>query len=132
MIARIIPWRSLAWAALIFAVTMAVLPHPPHTPLDPYGDKVQHIAAFATIAALMAIAYPRFPLLHLGERLSFLGAMIEVVQSIPSLHRDCDIRDWLADTAAIAGVLLVTRLIGTKRAEVTPPAMLRAQPQSPA
>ena len=39
---------------------------------------------------------------RIGERLSFLGALIEVLQAIPELHRDCDIRDWIADTAAIA------------------------------
>jgi hypothetical protein len=45
------------------------------------------------------------PRWRIAERLSFFGALIEVSQSIPSLHRDCDIRDWFADTAAI---LLVT------------------------
>ena len=29
------------------------------------------------------------------------GALIEVAQSIPALHRDCDILDWAADTTAV-------------------------------
>jgi VanZ family protein len=103
--------RLLFWAAMIFAVTMAVLPHPPHTPADQFGDKFEHMLAFSTMSALAAAAYPRFPLVRIGERLSFLGALIEVVQSIPELHRDCDIRDWVADTLAITVVLLIAGVV---------------------
>lgn len=103
-------FRLLLWAAILFAVTMAVLPHPPSMPIDRFGDKAEHMTAFAVISALAACAYPRFPLARIGERLSFLGALIEVVQSIPALHRDCDIRDWLADTAAILAALLLVAI----------------------
>jgi hypothetical protein len=30
-----------------------------------------------------------------------------VMQAVPALHRDCDIRDWIADTVAIAVILLL-------------------------
>lgn len=103
--------RGLFWVALMFAVTMAVLPHPPHTAIDQFGDKFEHMLAFATLAALAAIGYRATPLLRIGERLSFLGALIEVLQSLPALHRDCDIRDWIADTVAIAVVLAVAGLV---------------------
>ena len=102
-------WRQLFvlgfWLALAFAVTMALLPHPPRTPIDSYGDKVQHMLAFATLSGLASQAFPRAGLLRIGERLSFVGALIEVCQSIPALHRDCDIRDWIADTVAVIVVL---------------------------
>ena len=104
----------LFYAAMVFAVVMATLPHPPRVPGDPV-DKVQHIAAFATLALLGAAAYPRTPLTRLGERLSFLGAMIEVVQSIPALHRDCDIMDWIADTLAVTTILLIVWLMRRAR-----------------
>ena len=97
----------LFWAALAFAVVMALLPKPPAMPTDGLGDKFQHMLAFATMAGLAAFAFPRTPLLRVGERLSFVGALIEVCQSIPALGRDCDIRDWIADTLAIAVVLLL-------------------------
>jgi VanZ family protein len=93
--------------AVIFAVTMALLPKPPHMPIDQYGDKFEHMLAFATLALLAALSYPTARLFRIGERLSFLGALIEVLQSIPSLHRDCDIHDWIADTLAITVVLLL-------------------------
>ena len=103
------------WAALAFAVVMALLPHPPATPLQ-HQDKVQHMLAFATLAALAAPAFPRASLPRIGERLSFLGALIEVAQAIPALHRDCDIRDWVADTLAAAAVLAIVALVRRRAA----------------
>ena len=104
-------YRVLLVAALIFAVTMALLPHPPQVPTDRLGDKFNHMLAFATLAFLAAKGFPQAPLTRIGERLSFLGALIEVLQAIPTLHRDCDIRDWIADTLAIAVVLLVVAAV---------------------
>ncbi|WP_375392031.1 hypothetical protein [uncultured Sphingomonas sp.] len=102
--------QALFWLALAFAVTMALLPHPPATPLDRLGDKAEHMLAFATLALLATQAFPRAPLFRIAERLSFAGALIEVLQAIPALHRDCDIRDWIADTLAITAVLTVAAL----------------------
>jgi len=99
--------RLAFWGALLFAVVMAVLPKPPHTPIDQFGDKFEHMLAFGTLAALAAAGFLQTPLLRIAERLSFLGAMIEVVQSIPWLHRDCDIMDWVADTTVVVIVMLV-------------------------
>ncbi len=95
------------WLALVFACTMAVLPKPPGTPIDGLGDKAAHMLAFATLASLAMVGFGRTARWRIIERLSFLGAMIEVVQSIPGLHRDCDIKDWIADTAAVLIVVLI-------------------------
>ena len=100
--------RSAFWAAAAFAFVMAVLPHPPPVPGNP-NDKVQHIAAFATLSLLGSFAYPRTKLISLLMRLSLFGAFIEVVQAIPALHRDSDVLDWLADTAAVSVMLLLIR-----------------------
>ncbi|MES2136878.1 MAG: hypothetical protein V4502_07455 [Pseudomonadota bacterium] len=97
--------RGLFWAAALFAFVMAVLPHPPQIPGHP-EDKVQHIAAFVTLAAIGVWAYPRARFTRLLVALSLFGAAIELVQAIPALHRDSDIVDWLADTVA-AGVVLL-------------------------
>lgn len=85
---------------------MAVLPHPPQVPGEP-NDKVEHMIAFATLAALGSFAYPRVALLRLLAALSLFGALIEVVQAIPALQRDSDIKDWIADTVAVAVVLVI-------------------------
>lgn len=87
---------------------MAIVPHPPELPGEP-NDKVQHIIAFATLALLGSFAYPRTALIRLLAGLSLFGALIEVVQAIPMLHRDSDLLDWLADTIAVLVVLLVVR-----------------------
>ena len=103
-------FRLALFAAIAFAVTMALLPKPPQV-VPIANDKAQHMLAFATLALLAALAYPKALLFRIGERLSFLGAMVEVLQSIPALHRDCDILDWIADTAAICVVLLIVATI---------------------
>jgi hypothetical protein len=100
--------RLLFWAAALFAFVMAVIPHPPELPGHP-SDKIQHIAAFATLGMLGAWAFPRLPILRLIIRLSIFGAVIEIIQAIPALHRDSDILDWLADTIACAIVLFAIR-----------------------
>lgn len=101
------------WLCLAGALTLALLPHPPE--LHALSDKTQHMIAFGTLALLGTFAFPRFPKAHLAERLSFLGALVEVLQAIPSLHRDCDIRDWFADTLAIIVVLALLHAMNLPR-----------------
>jgi hypothetical protein len=100
-------------AALLFTLVMAWLPHPPQLP---ESDKFWHVAAFVTLSFLASLAFPAGSPLRIGERLSLLGALIELVQNIPALHRDCDIMDWVADTIAIAVTLAVVVAIRRMRA----------------
>lgn len=109
------PFRVLLVAAAIFAVVMALLPHPPQVP-GHIGDRWQHMAAFGTLTTLAVLGYPQASLLRIGERFSFLGALIELFQSIPALRRDCDVMDWLADTFVIVVVLVITRIVRRRRA----------------
>lgn len=104
---RLVIFRTMFWCALLGAVILAIIPRPPELPTDVFGDKFNHILAFTVMAALAAFGWPRAGRLRIIERLSFLGALIEVVQSIPALHRDCDIRDWIADTLAVVVVTLI-------------------------
>ncbi|NLR70714.1 hypothetical protein HGI47_07490 [Novosphingobium sp. ERN07] len=98
--------RLLFWPALIFALIMAVLPKPPQLPGPDLGDKVQHMLAFFTLTTLAGVGWPRLPLLRAVLWLSLVGAGIEVIQAIPSLYRDSDWRDWIADTVAIMAALV--------------------------
>jgi hypothetical protein len=100
--------RGLFWAAALFALVMALLPHPPQLPGNP-SDKIQHIAAFATLGLLGFYAYPRLSALRLVAALSLFGALIEIAQAIPVIHRDSDPLDWLADTAACLVIILALR-----------------------
>lgn len=102
--------RLAFWAALLFALVMALLPKPPPIPGQP-SDKIQHIAAFATLSALAAAAWPRASLLRMALLLCAFGAAIELFQLIPPLHRDGNFMDWIADCAAVAIVLALAAAI---------------------
>ena len=104
--------RIAFWAAILLSFLAAINPHPPQLPGAP-SDKVQHIAAFLTLSALCFFAYRRTNPLYLGVGLSLFGALIELVQLIPALHRDGDVLDWVADTAATALMLIFLHWRGT-------------------
>jgi len=108
--------RPMFWAAAAFAVVMASLPQPPQLPGSP-NDKVQHILAFIVLGALASAAYPGTRPLKIGIGLSLLGAVIELIQAIPALHRDSDPLDWVADTAAAAAILILVQGIRAGRGQ---------------
>jgi VanZ family protein len=88
---------------------MAVVPVPPEVPGEP-NDKIQHMVAFATLGFLGAWAYARASLVRLLVSLSLFGAFIEIVQALPVVQRDSDVKDWIADTVASGLALLIVRL----------------------
>jgi VanZ family protein len=106
--------RLLFWAATIFAFVMAIIPQPPDLPGEP-GDKVQHMIAFATLAALGSWAYVSTSGWQLLAGLSLFGALIEFVQAIPFIHRDSDVKDWIADTIAAAVILALVAALRARR-----------------
>ena len=104
------------WLAAAFAFVMATLPRPPALPGQP-SDKVQHVIAFSVLTVLAFTAWPWKCWLRIVIGLSAFGALIEIVQLIPALHRDGDWMDWLADTAAVlfvAGFMHVGRRYMTR------------------
>ena len=109
--------RPLFWLLLAFALTMALLPKPPQLPIDRFGDKFEHMLAFAALAGVANLAWRRTSRWWIGLQLSAFGALIEVLQAIPSLHRDSDARDWIADTLAIVAATLVARALARWQAE---------------
>lgn len=107
--------RLFFWAAMLFAFVMAILPKPPAFP-GVQSDKVQHIIAFLTLTTLALLAYPRARRWLVFAGMVTFGALIEFVQAIPMLHRDASFWDWLADTGAVA-VILVLAWIGQQLVE---------------
>jgi hypothetical protein len=105
--------RVVFWLAMLVTFVSAQLPdaHAPH--IFPW-DKAEHFAAFFVLTSLAAAAYPRAPLVVLGLWLSLFGCVIELAQALPIIHRDCDIWDWVADSAGI-GAALTPMLIGRWR-----------------
>ena len=101
--------QLLFWAASLFTLVVALVPHVPEPPIG-YGDKIEHGIAFATLGVLGGLGYPRLTGLRLILALSLFGAFIELAQATPLIHRDCDPLDWVADTVACtAAVLAILR-----------------------
>jgi len=114
------PARILFAVALAFTLFMALNPAPPAMPIDQFGDKFEHMLAFGTLTVLARASFPRMGRWLVVERMSFLGALIEVFQAIPALHRDCDWHDWVADTIAAALAMTIANFLFTRHAPALP------------
>lgn len=104
--------RIAFWVAFLGSLYFAIVPLPayPGGPSDP-SDKFLHILAFTVLSGLARIAFPETSLWRIGAWLSAYGAIIEIIQAIPALHRDSDVMDWVADTLSVAVTLTVLRLV---------------------
>lgn len=90
---------------------MALLPQPPDIPGAP-GDKIQHMIAFFILGTLAAAGWRAARWWPMFAGLALFGGAIELLQTIPSLHRHGDPVDWLADmVAAAAGLGIARRLL---------------------
>ncbi len=70
-------------------------------------DKADHFSAFFVLTGLAMVALPRQPLWRIAVGMSALGALIEVIQGLPFVGRDCDFWDWVAEMVAISAVYAV-------------------------
>jgi hypothetical protein len=96
--------RLVFFAALIFTIYSAVMPPSHVLQLTPW-DKATHFIAFYVLTGLAVAAFPKQNLLVVAALLSAFGALIELVQGLPAVHRDRDFWDWVADTLAISSAL---------------------------
>ena len=102
------------FAALLFTFYSAVIPPQHAVQLVPW-DKAEHFIAFYALTGLAAAAFPRRRLLVIAIALSGFGALIEIVQGLPIVHRDKDVWDWVADTLAIGAALAPMLLVWWRR-----------------
>jgi hypothetical protein len=102
--------RIAFFAAVVFTFYSAVIP--PHLALQlaPW-DKAEHFIAFYVLTGLAVAAFPKGNLWVIAALLSSFGALIEVVQGLPIVHRDRDFWDWVADTIAIISALAPMLLV---------------------
>ncbi|PKB19532.1 hypothetical protein B0I00_1768 [Novosphingobium kunmingense] len=101
--------RILFWLLLATALYFALDPRPPRGPLDRLGDKWEHMIAFATLTFVAVLAWPRRSVWRIAVLLAGFGALIELLQAYPAIHRDSDWRDFVADCVAIALTALTIR-----------------------
>ena len=102
------------WLALLAVMAAATTPVAVPLPATA-NDKVQHMLAFALLAFLALRAYPVAGWLRVLAGLALYGALIEIVQMIPALHRMSEWRDWAADLAGVAIALIIRGLVAARR-----------------
>ncbi|MFN3610861.1 VanZ family protein [Tepidimonas sp.] len=101
------PWR-LAFLVVLGGVTLLSLLPPRHLPDVAFDvwDKAQHALAYAGLALLARLGWPRAPWPALAAALLAHGAVIELAQHA-SGWRQGDPLDWLADAVGVAAALAV-------------------------
>ena len=73
----------------------------------PIRREAHCIAAFAALTFLAALGFAGLRLRVIFVAMAALGLAMEVLQMIPTLHRDAQASDWLADCAATVAALLL-------------------------
>ncbi|MHA6334508.1 hypothetical protein ACXYL9_12590 [Qipengyuania sp. CAU 1752] len=101
-------WLSVGLA--LFGATAASISLPGNP-----GDKFNHALAFAVLASLAALAYPRTQVITLWLYLSAFAGLLELLQFAPFLHRSPEWMDlgvgMLASGIALAVMALWRRTV---------------------
>lgn len=79
------------------------------------SDKLEHIAAFFTLALLTRLGWPTISRLITGSLLAIYGLGIEYLQSTDFVRRTASWADFVADLVGIALAFVVLRLIRPRR-----------------
>ena len=111
------PLLIAAWVALVFCALLTAWgafspPGAVHPHLFPW-DKAEHFCAFFALTACALAAFPRVQIVWIAAGLSACGALVELIQGLLFVHRDMDVKDWVADTLAVlavVGVVIVARV----------------------
>lgn len=112
--------RAVFWAALVITMVMATMPNPP-TGMSTPSDKVNHVIGFFVLTALHQLAYRDFGFWKRLLVMAVLGGVIELVQMVPSLHRDAEWMDWVADAgAALLASCLISLFVAQARSDREP------------
>ena len=106
---------SRAAFAVVVLVSFAVLfaPGSDVPPSPPGVDKLVHGGLFLALALSGRWAGIRTGVLALG--LPLYAAASELIQTVPALHRDGSVGDWLADVVGVLLGLLIWHLVERRR-----------------
>ncbi|MFT8735844.1 MAG: teicoplanin resistance protein VanZ [Zymomonas mobilis] len=102
--------KVIFWLTLLAAYGLAIMPAADTIHLAP-SDKIDHIIAFVTLTILACLGWQKTRSFKIAVGLGLFGALIELTQAIPFIHRDAELADWLADISAVLFVLLVRNAI---------------------
>ena len=96
-------WLLLWWMAVAAVAVVELLPAMLLPPVPGGGDKLEHLAAYATLAFAAVQVFERRALWRVGLGLAALGMVLEVAQGTLTATRSFDLTDELANCS---GVLL--------------------------
>lgn len=101
-------WLGLWWLALLVVIVLSLVP-PPAVAMPRHGDKVQHLFAYAALAAAAVQVWrPGRPLLLAGVGLVLMGVLLEFAQGALTATRQADPLDALANALGVGlGLLTV-------------------------
>jgi VanZ family protein len=100
---------ALYGAAVAILLYMCLAPSR-YLPRVNIWDKAEHATAWLVLAALGLVLFPRQAVTIALFSLGF-GVLVELLQAMPVIGRDADVRDVLADSVGIAAALVVGRLV---------------------
>lgn len=99
-------WLGLWWLAVGVVLVLSLVP-PPAMELPRHGDKVEHLLAYAVLAAAAVQVWrPGRPLLLAGLGLVLMGVLLEFAQGALTATRQADPFDALANTLGVGLGLL--------------------------
>ena len=102
-------WAGLWWLAVLVVVALSLVPPPPME-LPRHGDKLEHLLAYAVLAAAAVQVWrPGRPLLMAGLGLVLLGVLLELAQGGLTSSRMADPADALANGLGV-GLGMLTAL----------------------
>lgn len=105
---RPVVWKGIAALALLAATLVLLDPRGGALgPSFPFDDKVQHVALFALLAMLAALAYQDKPRWGIFLALVLYGAAVELAQA--RTGRSPELLDLVADALGAAVVFLLRR-----------------------
>ncbi|MFC7378152.1 hypothetical protein [Brevundimonas sp. GCM10030266] len=102
---------------ILFSVLIAWLAFRPSEGVEaglPW-DKANHAAAFLVWTILVGVSWPRAGLVRLAALMLGLGIGIELIQGLPSVGRDADVWDVVADMTGFAVGWTVLALLDLRR-----------------
>jgi VanZ family protein len=100
-------WLSLGWGLLLAVVYLSLTPKPPPTDFVPFGDKIGHCLAYASLMGWWSQLDSR----HCRLALLFvlMGLAMEIAQSFTD-YRQADVFDMAANCVGVGVGWLATWL----------------------
>jgi VanZ family protein len=104
-------WGYWAFVLVVLVATTGPVSEPPG---PPGSDKWEHFVTFYALALGAVVLFPRLALWQAAGAVIVYGGLIELIQRLPLVHRDCSLYDWLADIVGALGAVIPFAVSGLR------------------